>query len=307
MELKQLQRFVAVAQALNYRRAAAQLGITQPPLTRSIRELERTLGVTLLSRSRKEVSLTSAGRILLKEAPRLIAQAKLIESAVARTASDISRLNIGFVEPALYRIIPSIMPRFRARWPGLEVLLQEMPSSEQIARLQDGRLDLGFIMSGANSLEGLQSSVVERSRVVLAVPSGLPLAAKRQVRLEEVASQPFIMQSSEANPVTYNAIVTLCREAGFTPRTVQETNQAFTILKFVASGLGVGFVPEMAADLDVKGVKLLRIADRAFDFVATLSVAWARHEPPPEAREFVRMAEASGRTGRKMLRAKART
>jgi len=69
----------------------------------------------------------------------------------------------------------------------------------------------------------------------------------------------------------------------------------------------VGFVPEMAADLDVKGVKLLRIADRAFDFVATLSVAWARHEPPPEAREFVRMAEASGRTGRKILRAKSRS
>jgi DNA-binding transcriptional LysR family regulator len=245
--------------------------------------------------------------MLLREAPRLIAHARLLESTVVRTASDVSRLAIGFVEPALYRVIPSIMPRFRERWPGLEVFLDEMPSAEQLARLQDGRLDLGFVMMGSTDLEGLQFSVVERSPIMLAVPVSSPLAARRQVRLEEVAKEAFIMQSREANPATYNAIVALCREAGFTPRAVQETNHAFTILKFVASGLGVGFAPEMAAELDVKGVKLLRIADHAFDFVATLCIVWARQELPAEAREFIRMAEASGRGARKAARTRARS
>jgi DNA-binding transcriptional LysR family regulator len=304
VDLRQLRRFVAVARSLNYRRAAAQLGITQPPLTRSIRELERSLGATLLSRSRNQVSLTPAGQLLLAEAPRLIAQAKRLAAGVARAAAGVTRLHVGYVGPALYRIIPSMLPAFRARWPGLELSLEELPSSEQLVRLQDGRLDLGFVVLGDTAFEGLQHRVIERSRLMLAVPADSPLAGRRSVRLAEVAAQPFILQSPEANPPAYRQMLRLCAEAGFAPRAAQRANQAFTILKYVASGLGVGFVPEMAADLGIEGVALLPIADRSLGAQTFLGVVWARSDPPREMADFIRLAEAAGSPQRPARRPK---
>lgn len=294
MDLTLLQRFVAVARTLNYRRAATQLGITQPPLTRSIRELERSMGAMLLTRSRKQVSLTPAGQILFAEAPRLLAHAKRLAANVARSAEGVRQLHVGYVGPALYRIIPSMLPAFRARWPGLELTLEEMTSSEQLIRLQDGRLDLGFMVLADSDFEGLQHRVIERSRLMLAVPDASPLASRQSIRLAEAADQPFILQSPEANPPAYRQVLKLCADAGFAPRAGQRANQAFTILKYVAGGLGVGFVPEIAADLGIAGVKLLPFADRKAGTESFLGVVWARSDPPSEMQDFIRLAEAAG-------------
>jgi DNA-binding transcriptional LysR family regulator len=295
MDLKQIERFVALARSLNYRRAAAELGITQSALTRAMCKLERTLGASLLTRTSRQVALTPAGRAVLSEAPRLLAHGKLFQKMAQSAAVELKQIRVGFVAPGLYRIVPAIMRNFRVRWPSLRVLLDEMPSGEQLARLEDGSLDFGIVGLEVDSLAALQHRVIARSPIVLAVPAKSSLAARRKVNLRDVAGMPFIVQSPEVNPGAYYALLAQCSRAGFTPRSMQHAYQAATILRLVANSFGVSFLPEIAVELGVQGVKYLPIADKGFDVSATFSIVWARKELPREMQEFVRMAEIAGR------------
>jgi DNA-binding transcriptional LysR family regulator len=299
MDLKRLERFVIVARTLNFRRAAKELGITQPPLTRSILELEKSLGTRLFTRTTKAIALTAAGQVLLAEAPRLIAQANLIAAMTVRAGRESPRIQIGYVTPALYRVIPAILRSFSARWSGLNPVFLEMSTAEQLSRLRDGRLDIGFVILGAAALQDLNFRLVERSRLVLAVPADLPLARNRRLHLGALRDLPFILQSPEVNPATYQETIDACAIAGFTPRVVQRVNQSFAILKFVAGGMGVGFVPEIAAELKIEGVRLLRVVDDFFDVGVSLGIAWAGTDLRPEMQDLVRLAEIAGRRSRR--------
>src|SRR5436190_4678178 len=189
--LRQLRHFVAVAERLHFGRAAVALHISQPPLSRSIRDLEGRLGATLLARTRRRVELTPEGARFLEEARRLLAQLEHAVLEVGRMAAGGGRLRLGFVSLADYGVLPGLLKAYKAARPGVELALREMLSPDQAAALAAGELDFGLLLppvvppSAGADLEHL---VVQRERFVAALPARHPLARKRsRIAVRELA------------------------------------------------------------------------------------------------------------------------
>src|ERR1700756_2905524 len=182
MDFRALRHFVALAEELHFGRAAQKLGMTQPPLSQSIKRLEQQLGVKLVERSSRSVSLTLPGATFAVEARRLLQQLEFVERLVRLTgAGEVARLTVGLIIPALYRILPLALDLLRARMPRLEVRLEELPSEEQIKLLRYGRLDLAMISPAPMDLRGLAVRPVERGGAVIAVPAAWPFANRTEV------------------------------------------------------------------------------------------------------------------------------
>jgi len=298
MNLDHLRRFVAVAETLNFRQGAKRLGISQPPLSRSIVQLEEALGVRLLDRGTRGVSLTLAGRTLLAESARLLEHANLVERMTQRSTQS-ERLNVGFVSGVLH--IPLPLRQFRARWPGVEVRTEELASGAQYEKMLNGELDVGFVVFDENPRPNLAVKVMERSRLALAIPSGWPQAKRKSIALAELADVPMVMAGRGANPPFLSAFELRCRAAGFSPNIAHQANQVFSILKLVAFGAGIGLVPETASAHEVQGVRLVPIADDAFELTMTLAMIWMEGKLSPAVRSFVQMVGdvADERKGKK--------
>ncbi len=177
MELRQLRYFVAVAEELHFRRAAARLHVSQPPLSTQIAALEAELGVLLLARTRRRVALTPAGAAFLREARAILAGV----DAAATTARAIDSgqegvLRVSFVGSALLSIVPGIVQRFRAARPLVQIALRERPTSAQLEAVRTGIADIGLVRPPVQADPELVTELVLRERTVAALPAGHPLA-----------------------------------------------------------------------------------------------------------------------------------
>ena len=275
MELRQLRHFIAVAEELHFGRAAARLGIKQPPLSQSIQRLEQSLGVALFVRSPQRVALTAAGRTLLPEAREIVTR---VESAALRTRlaedGERARINIGFLPWSMVRSIPAALRKFARQWPGVKTELFERTSRQQIASLHAGTLDLGIVSLRHVTPEGLAIRVIEHSRLAVAVPSGWPLARQPSLRLADLAGHPFIMFSPQLSPEGYRRTLAACHEAGFAPNIVQEAGHAFTMLSMVASEMGIATIQSTAASMPVQGVAIVPLADAPESMNLEIALAW---------------------------------
>ena len=237
MELNHLRHFVTVAEELHFGRAAARLGMAQPPLSQSIRRLEFSLEMQLFERSSRKVSLTPAGRVLLEEARRIIDQVDLAIRLAQRAAKgELDRLRVGFTPIALFGILPRVVQAFRKRWPGVEVMLEEHGTPEQIARLQNGNLDIGFLNHHGESIERLAMRTIARAPQIAAVPSAWPIARKKKIRLADLGTYPFISIEPSRSPSIYASVNAACRAAGFVPNIVQHATWTSTTLSLVVIG-----------------------------------------------------------------------
>ena len=293
-ELRQLRHFVAVADQLHFGRAAAALHMSQPPLSRSIQDLERRLGATLLARSRRKVELTPEGARFLEEAKRLLAQ---LERAVLEVGSMASgaggRLRLGFVSLADYGVLPELLKAYKAARPGVSLALREMLSPEQAAALAAGELDFGLLLPPvAGDLEHI---VVQRERFVAALPSRHSLARSRaRIAVRELAGEAFVMAPREIAPGLHDIVAMLAARAGFSPRVAQEAIQMQTVVSLVSSGLGVAVVPASVANLGRRGVVYREIGDAHPRL--DLWLAWRRGGPGSAAgRDFVHHARRVAR------------
>jgi DNA-binding transcriptional LysR family regulator len=292
-ELRQLRHFVAVADQLHFGRAAAALHMSQPPLSRSIQDLERRLGATLLARSRRKVELTPEGARFLEEAKRLLAQ---LERAVLEVGSMASgaggRLRLGFVSLADYGVLPELLKAYKAARPGVSLALREMLSPEQAAALAAGELDFGLLLPPvAGDLEHI---VVQRERFVAALPSRHSLARSRaRIAVRELAGEAFVMAPREIAPGLHDIVAMLAARAGFSPRVAQEAIQMQTVVSLVSSGLGVAVVPASVANLGRRGVVYREIADAHPRL--DLWLAWRRGSLGAAGREFVQHARRIAR------------
>lgn len=275
MELRHLRHFVAVAEELHFGRAAARLGMAQPPLSQSLMRLETSLGTALIDRRHYHVTLTPAGQALLKEARPLLAQAALAQQAVQRAAAGVlPHLRVAFVPMMLMRILPQAISQFRRAWPGVQVQLHERNSRNTVEHLRNGSIDLGLVVRNLVDTEGLEVRTIERTRVVAAVPSQWPLGQRKSVRLAELADCSFVLFPQQMANDFYTAFEATCRNAGFTPDISQQVNQAYTMFNLVANGLGVGLVQESARGMRVEGVSLVDIEDLPDSFITEVSLAW---------------------------------
>src|SRR5579875_3121175 len=194
MELRQLRYFVAVAEELHFRRAAARLHVSQPPLSQQIAALERELGHRLLDRTRRRVALTAAGESFLRDARLMLAELDVaVSSARAIAAGQSGVLRVTFVGSALVSTVPASVQRFRRARPGVEVGLRERSTVEGLRALRTGAVDVALVRPPIEPDEQLRTTAVLRERTVAALPEHHPLAQLRRVPLRRLAGQPLVM------------------------------------------------------------------------------------------------------------------
>ena len=217
MELRQLRCFVAVAEELHFGRAAKRLNLSQPPLTRTIQQLEAELGVVLLERTKRRVELAPAGKAFLAKSKRILS---LSEEAVAETRR-ISEgldgtLSVSFVGSAMYVLLPAVLREMHDRYPGVEINLHEMATDQQVSALLDYRTQAAFIRPGIVH-PMLRSQLVLREDLAIALPRSHPLADRRSVSLRQIAQDPFILFPRQTHGSLGNRILDLCAQQGFAP------------------------------------------------------------------------------------------
>lgn len=262
MELRQLRYFVVVAQTRNVSRAAEQLHIAQPPLSRQIQNLEAELGVKLLDRSARPLQLTEAGRFFYEQALQILGRlAQLKDQTQEIGATGRTRFVIGCVASTLYGGTPDLVRRMRARWPNLQIEILEMMSSEQITALKEGRIDLGF------GRVRLTDPAIERVRLreealVLAIPVEHPLASKPgPLKWSVLSEETLILYPSQPRPSFADEVLSLLADARVTPATTREVRELQTAMGLVASGIGVAVVPASAQRLRSSDVAFRPIND----------------------------------------------
>jgi len=240
MELRQLKYFVAVAEELNFRRAAEKLYMQQPPLSRQIRSLETELGVELFHRTKRSVSLTSAGKAFLDEARLTLAQAQRAVNVVQRSQTT-SNLTIGFSICAFDRILPELIQKFRQQHSETEINLTEMSKEKQIQALLNNQIDLGFCYAPTNQPE-LESIDILSEPLAVVLPLNYPLVEQEQIELRSLSRESFILCPQDIKPDVRQQIEQLCLSEGFRLKVAQEASPPEVQLRLVESGVGISLM-----------------------------------------------------------------
>jgi DNA-binding transcriptional LysR family regulator len=255
MELRQLRQFVAVAEARNFRRAAEQLHMAQPPLSVAIRKLEEEVGTALFERQSRGVMLTAAGVAALAVAQECMASADALrDAALSAAGGESGVLRVGFVGSATYSLMPKLLPAFRSRYPDVELVLRESTNLELLALVEGGQLDIGLVRYPTASASALRFEIVERDVFCAVLPVRHALSRQRGLSLAELARYPFIDYASTRVPGLHAMVMLAFQQAGLTPRVSQEATQVQTVISLVQSGMGVALVPSVSARLAARGV-----------------------------------------------------
>jgi DNA-binding transcriptional LysR family regulator len=278
IELRHLRYFIAVADAGTMTRAAARLGIAQPPLSQQIQALEKQVGVRLLQRLPRGVELTEAGRVFRDEARAALAQVEhAIDSAQRTARGEQGQLAVGFTSSAAFHpFIPAVVRAFRLQSPNVDLMLEESSTGELINALQAGHLDVVFIRVPSGNTTDLRIEALLDERMVVALPVQHRLlrgGKRKTIALAELATETFILYRRPSGPGLYDAIIAACRSAGFSPDIGQEAPRMLSTLSLVAAGLGVSIVPESLRRLNTEGIAYLTLA-KTTNLVAPLHLAW---------------------------------
>ena len=288
IELRHLRYFTAVAEELHFGRAAARIGIAQPPLSQQIQRLERILGCALFDR-KPRVALTEAGVSFLATARRALAQVEFgIEDARRAARGEVGPLSVGFVASAMLTPVPDILRAYRQQMPAVALRLVELSPSEELESLLDGTVDVAFVRERrADDLLVYEPAVREPFMALL--PPGHPLAAESQLPVEALADEPFVHFARDVAPSLYDQVIELCRRAGFVPKVAQEVRQWLTHISLVQAGLGVALVPESVRKLRWGGVEYRPIESSPDAMIDLCSRAGAA---TPTVQAFVALARA---------------
>jgi DNA-binding transcriptional LysR family regulator len=259
MEFRLLRSFLAVADCLHFRRAAQQLNLSQPALSLQIKALEEEMGVQLLKRNRRETSLTYAGVIFQKDVRALLARAERGAERAQQAAKGIDGLvRVGFISTASH-ILPPLISRFRAAHPEIELSLENLLTSDQVAMLNDGFLDVGFFRLPVTSQDNLRVHPVHREPLVLLLPESDPLARKKLLRLIDLKHSSFVVYSRNHAPGYHDLILRILNDAGFNPIISQEAGEMYTLVSLVSAGLGVALAPASAQSYRLPGIVARRV------------------------------------------------
>jgi DNA-binding transcriptional LysR family regulator len=254
MELRHLRYFVAVAEELNFRRAAARLFIAAPPLSVQVRKLEQEVGVKLLARQGRGICLTEAGRVFLEQAKRTLTQAEH-GVALARLAEggEIGRLSIGYNAPTGFLVFPTIVPAFRRTRPGVQLMFHALNMPQQIEGLRRETLDLGLVWLPVPEGEFDIEELV-REPLVVVLPATHPLARKDRVAIRDLSGEPMILPARGLHPDTYREIEQRFSRDHATLSVAYELESSLSMINFVAMGVGCTLLPSYARSIRQRGV-----------------------------------------------------
>lgn len=286
MELRHLRYFVAVAEELNFSRAAGRVYLSQPALSQQIRKLEEELGITLFYRTKRRVELTEAGEVLLAGARQALVQVEQsVRAAREAGGAGDSRLKVGFPEYVNHTPVADVLQTYRRRYPYVELEEHEMftlqQTWQQVTELRNGDLDMAFLLAPVSDDEGLECERVLRIEMVAALPEEHPLADKSVVPVSALADERLLLFSRHFHPGCYDYIVGCCREAGFEPDVVQKREPQLysgaTTYRMVAAGIGLGVVAyPLVHDARPSGVVFRPLSDPTP--MLELVLAWRRDD-----------------------------
>jgi DNA-binding transcriptional LysR family regulator len=243
MEVRHLYYFKAVAEELNYRKASERLFISQPGLSRQIKQLEEMLGVQLFDRDKKHVALTASGTFFKEEVDFVLNHLELTKSQLKLIDSGkIGELRVGFLGSASNRILPDLLVKLNSQQPLISTSLEELSNSMQVEMIQKDKLDLGFVRM-ASMPEGLEMKTVLRDSFSLVVPENHSIGAADFSSVNQFKDESFILFSSDYSNLYFEQIMSIYRDAGFSPTIRHKSVHALTIFKLVEIGLGVAIVP----------------------------------------------------------------
>jgi DNA-binding transcriptional LysR family regulator len=255
MDMRHLRSFVAVAEELSFSRAAERLHISQPPLSQHIKALEAEMGVQLFARTKREVKLTDAGVVFLRESRLLLDQLRTAVNATVRTAnSDAGALRVGVATAALFSVMPTFLTLMREAFPHVEISVNDMQSKDQVAAVAQGVLDLGIVHVRPDRMK-LSHAPIFSEALVAVVPDHHWLATKPDFRLADLANEAMVGLSREHGPAVFDAIVACCHTAGFSPEIRHTARNPLTIFQMVQLGFGVSLVPRAYARSAFPGVR----------------------------------------------------
>ncbi|MDR7009480.1 DNA-binding transcriptional LysR family regulator [Paraburkholderia strydomiana] len=288
LDLGQVRCFVAAATELNFRRAAALLNMTQPPLSRQIQLLEDNLGVMLFERIGRTVKLTTEGRVFLADATRLLNLAEQAESTVRRASKGkTGRVRLGFTGAAGYELIPELLVAATEVLPEIDVVLLELVSAAQIEAFAANTIDLGFLRP-LPSRQKLEFLLVDEEPLIVALPKRHMLCQFEQIALKQLDEQPFIMHSPTQGKYFHDRIMGMLATEGVNLNIAQYIDQTPTILSLVRAGLGVAILPASAQRFHYDNVEFRFIAQHSIQ--AEMSMAWRADQDNPAVIAFRLMA-----------------
>ena len=279
-----LRDFVAVATELHFTRAAEQLRVAQPALSRNIRLLEENLEVRLLDRTQRSVKLTPAGRLYLDRALRILEELDRAAVDARRAhAGHAGRLSIGFIHSSTYSVTPLILQHYRARYPDVELVLNEFTIWDQIPALIDNVIDVGILRPPVDDPR-LDTMVVRNEPFLIVVPAHHRLAGAGTASIRDLRADDWVFFSQQRSPLFHSRITAMCERVGFAPRVKQYATQIHTVLGLVRAGIGIAVVPSVARNLKIPDIGFLEIEERPAP--VQVAVAWRREDPSRTVQAF---------------------
>jgi DNA-binding transcriptional LysR family regulator len=287
IELRHLEYFRAVAEELNFGRAAERLFISQPGLSRQIKQMEEILEVQLFERTKRKVQLTVAGKFLKSEVDYIFNHLELTKSQLKEIAlGNVGELRIGFLGSAAHTILPELLVKITQQFAGIQTTLEELSNSLQVEMLEKDKLDLGFVRL-ARVPETLEMHLVHEDSFSIVLPLEHPINEDNFKNIGQLKDENYILFSHDYSSIYYDKIMSICEDRGFTPKISHKSVHALTIFKLVEAGLGIAIIPsslKLGYDLKVKFIELKRIPQKT-----ELFAVWKKSNRNPALRKVLEL------------------
>lgn len=293
MELRHLRYFVAVAKEENVSRAALKLHVSQPALSRQIRDLEDELGFLLLERSAKSVRLTAAGRTFFLESQAVLRRAdEAVKAARVVASGESEELNVGYAPMPTVRFLPPALRAFRKQFAGVRVKLHDLAPEEMLAGLHDGRLQLAFSVRPTRAmLRGLHFEEFGRDHMRLAVARNHPLAKLRSVSMKQLETLSLVAYGRKEYPEYHAYLAALFAGMKTPPKIVEEHDDGVALVTAMETGSSVAILPQSLQLTTGSRIKLIPIVPAPPLLV--VGVAWVASRLTPGAERFLQIARDS--------------
>ncbi|MGY6152629.1 LysR family transcriptional regulator [Paraburkholderia graminis] len=287
IDIKPLRYFVMLAETRHFGRAAARLNLSQPPLSRQLAALEASLGVTLIERSPRSVTLTAAGERFYADANAILASVEqAVSNAQAAASGEAGKLAIGFTMCAAYNVVPGYARAFGAAYPEVALSLREVVSNDLAAQVVAGHIDAAIMFPHVPG-KGLATRTILREPLCVALSRGHPRARARRLRIAQLAGEPFVLASEEVAPTLRATILEHCRSGGFEPDIRFEVQLQQTVLSLVDEGVGVALVPASMRKAQLAGVVFKPLVDAP---LVEQVLAWSPANRNPCLGRFLELA-----------------
>jgi DNA-binding transcriptional LysR family regulator len=286
MELRHLRYFIAVAEEENVSRAALRLHVSQPALSRQVRDLEEEIGFLLFERSAKSVRLTEAGRVFLSESRAVIQSAEQAVQTARAVATGSGELHVGYAPSLTARFLPGTLRAFQAAAPKIRVKLHDLSTEEMLAGLRGGKLQIAFLLRLSPALlRGLKFEELLRDRICVAVSPSHPFASRRRATLAEAAAEPIVSYSRKDYPDAHDHLLSVFASLKRKIRFAEEHDSVSSVIAAVESGVGIAVVPESLSCIAGPRLKLIPLHPAPAPL--RIGAAWSPKDLSPAAQTFL--------------------